>query len=528
VILLKHWIERIADDLNEKDVPEHVVASGTSISGSIHIGNSCDIFIANAVTNALKKQGTKSKTIWIADDHDPLRKVPYPLPKSYEKYLGIPYSKIPCPKDCCSNFVEHFEKPLLGILEKFGIELEVFSGAEMYKKGIYDKYIRIALEKAPEIIKIFNKFREHPLKDNWLPYNPICDECGRVNTTYAHGFEGDIINYSCKCGHKGQMDIKSGNGKLTWRVEWAARWKIFGITCEPFGKDHAASGGSYDVSKIISKEIYDYEAPYPIPYEWITLKGEAMSKSHGVFFTPGQWLEIAEPETLNYFIFRSKPLKHQDFNPSMPFLDFIEQYDRVERIYYGAEEASTDKEEEKLKRIYEASQIEIPESIPFQPSYRFMTVAYQIAGYDPEKVYAILKKDSQLPKSMEDTSFSDLDMKDIDRLNRRLTHVKNWLDLYAPEFVKFQVQKKLPRVEINDLQKEFLLKVADLLENGNYNPQELHDAMYIIIHELDMKPQKAFMAIYKVITGKKQGPRAASFVLSLDKDLVIKRFRMEE
>lgn len=80
------------------------------------------------------------------------------------------------------------------------------------------------------------------------------------------------------------MDIKSGNGKLTWRVEWAARWKIFGVTCEPFGKDHAASGGSYDVSSVISEEIFNYEAPYPVPYEWITLDGEAMSKSHGVFF----------------------------------------------------------------------------------------------------------------------------------------------------------------------------------------------------------------------------------------------------
>ena len=526
-MLLKHWIERIADELNEKDVQEHVVASGTSISGSIHIGNSCDIFIANAVTKALSKLDTNSKTIWIADDHDPLRKVPYPLPESYKKYLGIPYSEIPCPEGCCTNFVEHFEKPLLSILEKFGIELEVYSGAEMYKDGAYDEYIRIALEKAPEIREIFNKFREHPLKENWLPYNPICQECGRVNTTYAHSYDGDTVSYSCKCGHKGQMDIKSGNGKLTWRVEWAARWKIFGITCEPFGKDHAASGGSYDVSKIISKDIYGYEAPYPVPYEWITLKGEAMSKSHGVFFTPGQWLEIAEPETLNYFIFRNKPLKHKDFDPSMPFLDFIEQYDRVERIYFGSEEASSDKEEEKLKKIYEASQIEIPKSIPFQPSYRFLTVAYQIAGSDLEKVFEILKKNSQLPMDMEGKNFAEIDANDIERFKRRLNQVKNWLELYAPEFVKFQVQKKLPRVEISEVQKEFLLKVSDLLEKGEYNPEEFHDAMYLIIHDLDMKPQKAFQAIYKVITGKKQGPRAASFVLSLDKDLVIRRFRME-
>jgi lysyl-tRNA synthetase, class I len=527
VILLKHWIERIADDLNERDVSEHVIASGTSISGSIHIGNSCDIFIANAVTKALKKINDKSKTIWIADDHDPLRKVPYPLPESYEKYLGIPYSQIPCPEGCCSNFVEHFEKPLLSLLGRFGIELEVYSGAEMYKEGVYNEYIRIALQKAAEIRIIFNKFREHPLKDNWLPYNPICSECGRVNTTYAHGFDGDIVNYSCKCGHKGQMDIKSGDGKLTWRVEWAARWKIFGITCEPFGKDHAASGGSYDVSKIISKEIYDYEAPYPVPYEWITLKGEAMSKSHGVFFTPGQWIKIAEPETLNYFIFRSKPLKHKDFDPSMPFLDFIEQYDRVERIYYGAEEPSSDKEGEKLKKIYEASQIKLADSMPFQPSYRFLTVVYQIAGNDPAKIYDILKKNSQLPKEMESKSFEEISSDDNERLLKRIEHVSNWLEIYAPEFVKFQILNELPKVELNDSQKEFLLKVADLLENGDYNSEELHDALYLIIHDLDIKPQKAFQAIYKVITGKKQGPRAASFVLSLDKDVVIKRFRLE-
>ena len=217
-----------------------------------------------------------------------------------------------------------------------------------------------------------------------------------------------------------------------------------------------------------------------------------MSKSHGVFFTPGQWMGIAEPETLNYFIFRSKPLKHQDFNPSMPFLDFIEQYDRVERIYYGAEEASSDKEEENLKKIYEAAQIEISESMPFQPSYRFMTVAYQIVGSDPEKVFEILKKNSQLPEDMEGKSFAEIDVNDLERLNRRLNHVKNWLELYAPEFVKFQVQKKLPRVEISVVQKEFLLKVADLLENGDYNPEEFHDAMYLIIHDLDMKPQKGF------------------------------------
>ena len=138
---------------------------------------------------------------------------------------------------------------------------------------------------------------------------------------------------------------------------------------------------------------------------------------------------------------------------------------------YGSEEASSDKEEEKLKKIYEASQIEIPKSIPFQPSYRFLTVAYQIAGSDLEKVFEILKKNSQLPMDMEGKNFAEIDANDIERFKRRLNQVKNWLELYAPEFVKFQVQKKLPRVEISDVQKEFLLKVQTFLKRVNTIPR---------------------------------------------------------
>ncbi len=67
---MTHWIENIANELSKMDVEEHIIASGTSISGSIHIGNSCDIFIANGIGKKLREKGKKAKTIWIADDHD--------------------------------------------------------------------------------------------------------------------------------------------------------------------------------------------------------------------------------------------------------------------------------------------------------------------------------------------------------------------------------------------------------------------------------------------------------------------------
>ena len=54
---MTHWIENIANELSKMDVEEHVIARGTSISGSIHIGNSCDIFVANGIGKKLREKG---------------------------------------------------------------------------------------------------------------------------------------------------------------------------------------------------------------------------------------------------------------------------------------------------------------------------------------------------------------------------------------------------------------------------------------------------------------------------------------
>jgi lysyl-tRNA synthetase class 1 len=312
-------------------------------------------------------------------------------------------------------------------------------------------------------------------------------------------------------------------------VEWAARWKIFGTTCEPFGKDHAASGGSYDVSSVISEKIFDYPAPYPVPYEWITLDGEAMSKSHGVFFAPDEWLKIGPAESLNYYLFRSKPMKAKDFSPKMPFLDFIDQFDTVEKVFYGEVEAPSEKEGRKFKEIYEISQINEGSPLPFRPPFRFLVNAYQIAGDDLEKIFAILKKNLQLTKSFEDKEFSDLTDLELNQFRERVDNVIYWLDTYAPNFVKFKVQdKSIPNLTLTPEQDQFLAALADLIENNDFgDATALHDAMYEILENQGLKPQKGFQAIYKMILGQKQGPRAASFLLSLDKDFVVKRLRKE-
>ena len=103
------------------------------------------------------------------------------------------------------------------------------------------------------------------------------------------------------------------------------------------------------------------------------------------------------------------------------------------------------------------------------------------------------------------------------------------MDTYAPNFVKFKVQEKsVPNLPLTDDQTKFLSDLADLMETTEFDDATaLHDAMYEILEAQGLKPQKGFQAIYKMILGQKQGPRAASFLLSLDKDFVVKRLRQE-
>jgi lysyl-tRNA synthetase class 1 len=89
-------------------------------------------------------------------------------------------------------------------------------------------------------------------------------------------------------------------------------------------------------------------------------------------------------------------------------------------------------------------------------------------------------------------------------------------------------EKSIPKLPLTDEQTQFLTALADVMESTEFeDATALHNAMYEILEAQELKPQKGFQAIYKMILGQKQGPRAASFLLSLDKDFVVKRLRQE-
>ena len=81
-----HWADVVAEKLLEQK-SEHVISSGITPSGPIHLGSMREILTADAIVRAINDKGGKAKLIYIADNADPLRKVyPFLDEEKYGKY----------------------------------------------------------------------------------------------------------------------------------------------------------------------------------------------------------------------------------------------------------------------------------------------------------------------------------------------------------------------------------------------------------------------------------------------------------
>ncbi|MEM2900784.1 MAG: lysine--tRNA ligase [Thermoplasmata archaeon] len=525
-----HWVDTVAQALvKERPGVEHVVASGTSISGAIHIGNAGDVIMAEGVCRAVRRLGGKARLIWISDDMDPFRKVPMGFPPEFHKYLGFPVSSLPCPKkEHCESFVKHCVDEFMRSLAEIGVRPEIYSGTKMYKEGMYENEAKKALDNADKVRKILKEISGTEKKEDWLPFDPVCSRCGRIATTHSYKYENGKVHYKCiggvagkqkieGCGNVGESDLRSG--KLAWRVEWAARWKILGVTCEPFGKEHAAAGGSYDTSKVICEDIFGYKPPHPVIYEHILVGGAKMSKSLGNIITVDDILRVAPPEIMRFFFFRTKATKHKDFDITKDLVKLIEDYEHVERLYYGVDKPSPQEDLEELKRSYELSQIEenrIPERY-FQVPFRHMSVVAQITKVYDDRV-KILKRTGHVPEHM--TPWEE------DRLKRKFQAVDNWLAIYATEQDKFSIKEKLEKSIIDsltDAQKRTVLEIADKLKESNWEAEEIHNIIHNVGTATGLGPKDTFTALYKLLLGKDKGPKLGYFLSILDNKFIIDR-----
>ncbi len=511
-----HWADVFAEQLLQRR-SKHVLATGITPSGPIHIGNMREILTTDAIYRCLIEKGGEAEFIYIADDFDPLRRVyPY-LPDTYEQYVGMPISDIPCPCDEHKSYADHYLSSFLESLREIGVHPRVYRAAEMYKQGVYNESIQIALDNTPRIREIIERISKRQLPKNWLPFNVRCENCGRMNTTTPLLYEYPIIEYRCECGYTGEVDIrKSGVGKLPWRVDWPARWSFLKVTFEPCGKDLATVGGARDTGREIVEKIFNYPHPALLVYEFILLKGKgAMHSSKGTALSAEEMLYMTPPEVLRFLLMNNQPSKHITFDTGFGLLNLVDEYDKAERVYFGVEEKPKGMKD--LERVYELSQpYEIPREMPIQLPYRHLVTVAQI-GETWERVKEILVRTKQIP--------SDLKPEDEERLKQRLMHVKYWLQHFAPKDVKFKVQDKLPDIELSMEQKKFLSTLIKLLETIEWKAEDIHNIIYEASEKTSIDSKLGFKILYQIILGQEKGPRLGYFLSNLEKTFVLDRIR---
>ncbi|MGC8608359.1 MAG: lysine--tRNA ligase [Thermoplasmata archaeon] len=494
-----------ADALIENLTSFQRVSTGISPSGPIHVGNMREILTGDIIYRSLQKKGIDADFIYLCDNIDPLRKV-YPfLDQSYSKYVGMPLYRIPAP-DGNGTYSEYFLSPFIEVMKETGIKVNIIRTSELYRQGILAEAIDLSIKKRSEIKNILESISGRSIEGDFFPYEPICEKCGKITTTKVISYSYPYVEYTCSCGYSGFSDIRKDEGKMPWRVEWPAKWYALHVSIEPFGKDHGAPGGSYDTGKEIAKTVFGIDAPLPLTYERIILKGKgAMHSSTGINISASDMIKAIPPVILRFVMARSSPLRHIDFDPGLGMLNLIDEFEKYQDEYFSGKEM-----EEDQKRIIENSLIDTSKKA-YPISFRHLVTLVQI-----------YTKPDEIIRAARSSVGENIDENDV---SSEIYYVKNWLASYAPDTLKFKLSDMNARVDLTDGEKKVLEKFLESINKINWESNDIHNEVHEILKESNIPPEEGFSAFYKVLINKVRGPRLGYFLYNLGKEYTVERIK---
>jgi len=503
-------------------------------SGKIHVGSGRGWVIHDAIAKAMRDNGMKGLFVLSSDDIDPLDKA-IGLPGGFEKYLGIPFRDIPSPVKGYKSYADYFFTQCTEKFEEFGIEAKLESTGEQYDKGTFNEAIKIALSKADIIRGIYSKVYGKSVGAGKLPFNPVCEKCGKIGTTLAYEWdpEKEVVKYRCSpdlvswakgCGYEGEMSPYNGNGKLPWKVEWAAKWASKGVVCELAGKDHFTVGGSRTVSIAISDQVYDFPPPYPSTrteigrgYEFFNVGGKKMSTSRGEGIGFVDVTDFAPAKMVRYLLVKTRPKAVIDFDPKREndVILLYDRYDHTERVFFGKENVQ-EREAMNQKRIYELSHVgKISSRLPPQIPFTYAAMVAQIAKDDKEALN-MLQATGHITKKASRA--------EIDHVMERLAYAGKWAKNYASERYVIKLNDsvgKETKSKLSASQKKALRSFAQGLGKAR-GEKDVKELCSKAAEMAGIKPQEFFRAAYMVLLGQEQGPRLAPFVLAAGRGKILR------
>lgn len=517
-----HWADQMADKIiREKgDLDSYTCASGITPSGTVHIGNFREIITVDLVVRALRDRGKNVRFIYSWDDYDVFRKVPanMPDPEILEKYLRYPITMVPDTTGRNENYARHHEVDIEKELPRVGINPEFLYQASRYRANRYAEGMKKALQNRELIKECLNEYRDeqHKMKpeDVYWPVSVFCGKCNK-DTTEITGYDGEYgISYKCECGNCETADLRTFKGaKLGWRVDWPMRWNEEKVVFEPGGKDHISPGGSYDTAKLVSKKIYNWDAPITMRYDFVNLKGVPgkMSSSKGKVISLVDALEVYQPEVLRYIFAGTRPNTEFAISFDLDVNKVYEDYDKTERIVWGVDKAKSEDVLAKERRIYILSQIDgkMPSVMPYQIGFRMMTTLLQTYSGD---IDAVIK------------SLGDVKPEQEAALRRRAQCAWYWIRECAPSCAEdfcFALREDGSKADLSGDMLAAVKRVRDEVvpRVGSFAlDKECQQAMYDIATELGLDAKALFTALYQALIGKDQGPRLASFMKIIGKE----------
>lgn len=519
-----HWADITADKIiREKgDKDTYTVASGITPSGVVHFGNFREVITVDLVARALMQRGKKVRFIYSWDDYDTFRKVPANMPKQEElkELLFQPIVDVFDPFGEYSSYAEHNEKVFEADLPRVGIDyVEFIYQNKKYRSKTYNPEIVKVMDNKDTIASILQEFKTSELGENWAPLSTYCEKCNRDRITIT-GYDKATknITYKCDlCGHEGTENLETSNRlKLPWRVDWPMRWAFENVDFEPGGRDHSSAGGSRDTASIIIRKVFDKEPPVYIPYDNIGIKGfnGKISSSKGNVITLKEILDVYEPEMVRWIFSSYKPNAAFDLAFDLDVLKNYEDFDRLERTVYGLENV---KEEKRAvaTRIYELSQLDplgkIPDTIPFQPSFRHLCNILQINDFDKEKARKYYESDIKTPR-------------DERRFNERADRAIFWIKNHAPDDFKFIINKeKRTDISLSDNEKKFIETLKSELQNNwdlYQTDKDLQNKIGNLVSEFELTPE-IYKKLYQILINRDLGPKLAGFIRSIGQNKIL-------
>jgi lysyl-tRNA synthetase class 1 len=518
------WIDKVADTLikREKKLGRSLdvirVESGLGASGIPHIGSMADAARAYGIALALQNFGFKSELIAYSDDMDGLRKIPHGLPYWLQNHIVQPVSTIPDPFGSChTSYGAHMSNLLLEGLDKAGIKYRFQSGKEAYKQGILTKQIDTILKNSSKLGRKIAEFVGQDKYTEVLPYFPVCHNCGRLYTAVAEEYlpEEKKVTYICQgarigkveikgCGNKGEADITKDDGKLAWKVEFAARWQALDIRFEAYGKDIM---DSVRVNDWISDEILTYHHPLHVRYEmFLDKSGKKISKSAGNVLTPQMWLRYGTPQSILLLLFkRITGTRHVGLDDVPALMD---EYDYYEDVYFGKIKDDNLAKLTKIKGIYEyINKLNPPKQLEPHVPYQF--IVQQASIFPPgkdreEKVFNRLLKYGMVNEKTHS-------------IMHKIRLASNWADDNMTKDEKFEVQ--LSESHLKAVQ-ELIGAIRHFGGLGDTadNAKSLQSKVFDIARANGIEPKEFFTLLYRMFLNADRGPRMGNYLLDLGID----------